>query len=181
MSNGFDAAKGQRNLLERLMDKIPGYKGFQDRELRRDVDKLQREHLAKQLGRIKGALRESARRYTDAGQLAALGAFDRIDRVLDGVSQSVRFADYGATGLFDAVKVYDAELEKLYEHDLAVLDDIAAQVAGGAEHITFGDPDFFNGPTHALKIVDAVHRVLFENVEPHAAVLALLAREPRAE
>ena len=32
-----------------------------------------------------------------------------------------------------------------------VLADIAAQVAAGAQHITFGDPDFFNGPTHAMR------------------------------
>ena len=38
-----------------------------------------------------------------------------------------------------------------------VLADIAAQVAAGAQHITFGDPDFFNGPTHAMRIVDAMH------------------------
>jgi radical SAM superfamily enzyme YgiQ (UPF0313 family) len=35
--------------------------------------------------------------------------------------------------------------------------DIAAQVAAGADHITFGDPDFFNGPTHAMRIVTAMH------------------------
>jgi radical SAM superfamily enzyme YgiQ (UPF0313 family) len=38
-----------------------------------------------------------------------------------------------------------------------VLADIAAQVAAGAEHITFGDPDFFNGATHAMRVVDALH------------------------
>jgi radical SAM superfamily enzyme YgiQ (UPF0313 family) len=38
-----------------------------------------------------------------------------------------------------------------------VLGDIANQVAAGAEHITFGDPDFFNGPTHAIRVVEAVH------------------------
>jgi radical SAM superfamily enzyme YgiQ (UPF0313 family) len=38
-----------------------------------------------------------------------------------------------------------------------VLADIAGQVAAGAGHITFGDPDFFNGPTHALRIVTALH------------------------
>ena len=35
-----------------------------------------------------------------------------------------------------------------------VLADIAAQVRAGAQHITFGDPDFFNGPTHARRIVE---------------------------
>ena len=39
-----------------------------------------------------------------------------------------------------------------------ILEDIRRQVAAGAEHITFGDPDFFNGPTHALAIVEAMHR-----------------------
>jgi radical SAM superfamily enzyme YgiQ (UPF0313 family) len=39
-----------------------------------------------------------------------------------------------------------------------VMADIRAQVAAGAEHLTFGDPDFFNGPTHALAIVDALAR-----------------------
>ena len=39
-----------------------------------------------------------------------------------------------------------------------VLADIRQQVSAGAEHITFGDPDFFNGPTHAIRIVDALHR-----------------------
>lgn len=38
-----------------------------------------------------------------------------------------------------------------------VLGDIGQQVAAGAEHITFGDPDFFNAPTHALKVVSALH------------------------
>ncbi len=38
-----------------------------------------------------------------------------------------------------------------------VLADIRQQVAMGARHISFGDPDFFNGPTHSLKIVRALH------------------------
>lgn len=38
-----------------------------------------------------------------------------------------------------------------------VLADIRAQVAQGARHITFGDPDFFNGPTHAMRITRALH------------------------
>jgi radical SAM superfamily enzyme YgiQ (UPF0313 family) len=37
-----------------------------------------------------------------------------------------------------------------------VLADIAAQVASGAEHITFGDPDFLNGPTHAMRVIDGL-------------------------
>jgi radical SAM superfamily enzyme YgiQ (UPF0313 family) len=39
-----------------------------------------------------------------------------------------------------------------------VLADIRAQVAQGAQHITFADPDFFNGPTHALRITRGLHQ-----------------------
>jgi radical SAM superfamily enzyme YgiQ (UPF0313 family) len=38
-----------------------------------------------------------------------------------------------------------------------VLEDVRRQVAAGAGHITFGDPDFFNGPGHALPLVEALH------------------------
>ena len=39
-----------------------------------------------------------------------------------------------------------------------VREDIRRQVAAGAQHITFGDPDFFNGVGHAMQIVEALHR-----------------------
>ena len=57
-----------------------------------------------------------SRSYTDAGKIGALSAFDRLDRQLDGLSQAVRFADYGASGLFDPVKIKDAELQRLRSH-----------------------------------------------------------------
>lgn len=38
-----------------------------------------------------------------------------------------------------------------------VLADIAQQVEAGVQHITFGDPDFFNGPGHAVPLVKALH------------------------
>jgi len=39
-----------------------------------------------------------------------------------------------------------------------VLEDIHRQIAAGAQHITFGDPDFFNGIRHAISIITALHR-----------------------
>ena len=52
------------------------------------------------------------------------------------------------------VPVYDGQF-RIVARDV-VLDDIAAQVERGARHITFGDPDFFNGPTHARRLVEAL-------------------------
>ncbi len=54
------------------------------------------------------------------------------------------------------VPVYDGQF-RVVPVDV-VMADVRAQVAQGATHITFGDPDFFNGPTHARKIVEALHR-----------------------
>ncbi len=54
------------------------------------------------------------------------------------------------------VPIYDGQF-RVVPHDI-VLADIANQVEAGAEHITFGDPDFFNGPTHAMRIVENLHR-----------------------
>ncbi len=67
-----------------------------------------------------------------------------------------------------------------------VLADIAAQVAVGAEHISFGDPDFFNGPTHAERLVRALHSrfpdlsydvtIKVEHLLAHAGLLPVLAQ-----
>ena len=53
------------------------------------------------------------------------------------------------------VPVYQGQF-RVVQADV-VLADIAAQVAAGARHITFGDPDFLNGPAHARRIVDGLH------------------------
>jgi len=53
------------------------------------------------------------------------------------------------------VPVYQGKF-RVVQHEI-VMQDIRQQVAAGAQHITFGDPDFFNGPTHAIRIVEALH------------------------
>ena len=53
------------------------------------------------------------------------------------------------------VPIYNGQF-RVVQADV-VLADVAAQVEAGAQHLTFGDPDFFNGPTHAIRLVDAVH------------------------
>ena len=53
------------------------------------------------------------------------------------------------------VPVYQGQF-RVVQRDV-VLADVRQQVAAGARHITFGDPDFFNGPTHAMRIVEDFH------------------------
>jgi radical SAM superfamily enzyme YgiQ (UPF0313 family) len=54
------------------------------------------------------------------------------------------------------VPVYDGVFRVVQRG--VVLEDIRSQVEAGAEHITFGDPDFLNGVGHALAIARALHR-----------------------
>jgi radical SAM superfamily enzyme YgiQ (UPF0313 family) len=53
------------------------------------------------------------------------------------------------------VPVYDGRFRVVQPQ--VVIDDIAQQVDAGAQHITFGDPDFFNGPRHALAVSHLLH------------------------
>ena len=65
-----------------------------------------------------------------------------------------------------------------------VLADVRAQVAAGAQHISFGDPDFFNGPTHARRVVERLAAecpgvtfdvtIKIEHLLEHADLLPLL-------
>ena len=67
-----------------------------------------------------------------------------------------------------------------------VLEDVRQQVASSAQHITFGDPDFFNGPAHARRIVEALHAefpeltydvtIKIEHLLKHAHLLPVLKR-----
>jgi len=77
------------------------------------------------------------------------------------------------------VPVYNGQF-RVVQADI-VLEDVRRQVAAGAQHITFGDPDFFNGPRHAIDIVTALHRqhpevtydvtIKIEHLLNHAALL----------
>jgi hypothetical protein len=68
----------------------------------------------------------------------------------------------------------------------AVLADIGQQVAAGAQHISFGDPDFLNGPTHARRIVERLAvefprltydvTIKIEHLLNHASLLPVLAK-----
>jgi hypothetical protein len=80
------------------------------------------------------------------------------------------------------VPVYNGAF-RVVDRDV-VLEDIRRQVAAGARHITFGDPDFFNGPSHSIALIEALHRefpgltydvtIKIEHLRKHDAVLSVL-------
>lgn len=114
----------QRNWLEQLMDKIPGYSGYVDRERRRDIDKLHREHLADRLRRLKEPLTGVVKELTDNRRLFEVGPVESALKKLDKIENRVRFASYGYAGFFDVVKIEQAQLDAIYRFDLALVEQV---------------------------------------------------------
>jgi hypothetical protein len=114
----------QRNWLERLTSKIPGYSGYVDRERRRDIDKIHREHLADRLRTLKSPLNDLMRELTNSGRLFEVGPVDSAIKKLDHLENRVRFASYGYSGFFDVVKIEQPQLDLIYRFDLALVDHV---------------------------------------------------------
>jgi len=99
-------------------------------------------------------------RIPDRSGLAPLASYARL-LMPDGESRTVGYteASRGCRHLCrhcPIVPVYNGVF-RIIDRDV-VLEDIRRQVAAGAQHITFGDPDFFNGIGHAIPLVEALHR-----------------------
>jgi radical SAM superfamily enzyme YgiQ (UPF0313 family) len=124
-------------------------------------------------------------RVPDRTGLPPLGAYAQL--VVGGATRRVGYteASRGCKHLCrhcPVVPVYRGTFRVVQAE--VVLEDIRRQVAAGAEHITFGDPDFFNGPGHAVPIVRALHRewpwlsydvtIKVEHLLQHAELLPVL-------
>ncbi len=94
----------------------------------------------------------------DRSGLLSLSRYAKL-RVIDGVrTAGYTEASRGCKHLCrhcPVVPVYQGTFRVVQPK--VVLADIRQQVAAGASHITFGDPDFWNGPTHAMRILEAMH------------------------
>ena len=119
----LEKIKGNMFGLERgIAEKLPGYKGYKQKELRRDADKLMRDTLAAKLRTVK--------KQIDVLQqdLISVGKYDLLDDAESAATQlqtfidRIRTASYGYGGLFSAVRVKEEELDKVYEFDAALLD-----------------------------------------------------------
>ena len=127
----------EKNFLEKIASYIPGVAGYREREGRRETDRRVREFLAGRLDEGRAGLIALRNVATDAGGLKALDAIGRLDRILQKSVSSLRYADYGFSGLFDQVKIREAELDQIHAYDAALVADVVAladalRTAGGA-------------------------------------------------
>lgn len=126
MADIRDKAHGDRNWVERILHHVPGFSGYLGKEERRETDKLLRMQLATRLDQIRKRLDPLMRDLTDGGGLAAVGEVDRVKKAIGRVADRIRTLSYGYSGMFDVVKIREAELDRLYEFDVALVERINA-------------------------------------------------------
>jgi len=114
-----------RNWVEDLAGYVPGFRGYLEKENRRDSDALQRAWLADRLQRSKRGMDDLARRLTDAGRLDQLAEIERFRLRLDTLLARIRGAMQGYGGFFDLVRIDTAVLDRIYDHDLGLMEEVA--------------------------------------------------------
>jgi len=103
---------------------FPGIPSYQDREALRTQDKVIRGRLAAQLDlqiarvdRLKGEL-------TRQGHVSPLAELDRLTRRLQRLTDMIRFARYGYSGMNATNPINEEKLAELYQYDLSLADTI---------------------------------------------------------
>jgi hypothetical protein len=112
---------GAFNKVEEMAKDVPGYKGYKDKEVRREADKLVRLQVARGLDEQRRRLNRVQVQLTSAGRFGALVLLDRALMRLQLLIDRLKTAGYGYAGLFAAVKVREAELDALYDYDTSLL------------------------------------------------------------
>ncbi|MBU4267724.1 MAG: hypothetical protein KJ808_02590 [Acidobacteria bacterium] len=115
-----EKASGQLNWLEKVLHKIPGFRGYYEKELRRDSDRLQREFIVKQLRKVKNGLNGMLQAASRQKNFELLQVCDLFGKSLEKSIGEIRYADQGYSGFFDLIKIKEAELDAVYEWDAKI-------------------------------------------------------------
>ena len=152
-----DVVEGAQGGLEKILNKIPGFGGYRQKEMRRDADKLLRDH-------IYGVLTEQRRRIEDIQGELGIEYIEFVEKIgkarrrLQTLADTVHTAAYGYAGLFDAVRVKEEQLDALYSFDnglLAESEAIAACVGSLRAAVDSGE-----GPSGAIReLTDTITRL----------------------
>jgi hypothetical protein len=128
----YQKAKKEMRLSERIVAALPGFRGYKEKELRRESDRLMRNHLYEKLSAAKNDLKSVYQKLSDRRMFDVLTDMDRLVAKFDRVSEKVNHASYGYAGFFDVVKIEEEELDRMISFDNELVDDvdqIASEVA----------------------------------------------------
>lgn len=122
----YDKIVGESGGFTNLLSKIPGLKGYMEKGRRREADQLLRETLASSLEasrlRLSGVHRELSRDIILAMDYAE--ELGRADSRLMGLIGKIKDAPVGYAGFFDAVKVKEDDLARIYAFDESMLNHV---------------------------------------------------------
>jgi hypothetical protein len=134
MDNFFQKVTSMQDPFKKLGSYIPGFNGYVERQNRRDADKILRDTVARRFDeqwKRTSQLQEdmvgnSMIAYVDDMEKAAI----QMRTLIDKISTAPR----GYSGMFDAVKINEKELESIYQYDAAFF-DLADQVARANDNV----------------------------------------------
>lgn len=143
----YAEAKKQMRLSERIVAAIPGFHGYKEKELRRESDKLIRNHLNRKLSKSKDDLKTIFQKLTDRRYFDVLTDMDRLVAKADRVTEKVNHASYGYSGFFDIVKVKEENLDRMIDFDNKMVEAVDS-LASGADALK---ADIVKGETKDVK------------------------------
>lgn len=108
--------------FKKILNKVPGFGGYIERQKRRDSDKLIREYIFDQFRELETRVSRTQRDFISQGEIKYVDDLEATAIKLRTFADRIKTAARGYSGLFDAVNINEAELTQLYEHDASMLD-----------------------------------------------------------
>jgi len=108
--------------FKKILNKVPGFGGYIERQKRRDSDKLIREYLFDKFRELEGRVSRMQRDFISQGEIKYVDDLEATAIKLRTFADRIKTAARGYSGLFDAVNVNETELTKIYEYDASLLD-----------------------------------------------------------
>jgi outer membrane murein-binding lipoprotein Lpp len=138
----YAEAKSQMRLGERVVAAIPGFRGYKEKELRRESDKLIRNHLYSELAETKDDLKAVFQKLSDRRYFDVITDMDRLMAKVDRIEEKVNHASYGYSGFFDVIKVTEGNLDRMIDFDnelVSKAESLAADVDSFKAEIAKGE------------------------------------------
>ena len=117
-----DKMKSDMSLTERIALYIPGYRGYREKNLRREQDRAVRNELSRAIQGTKADLATIQRELVSQPNLML--DVERIRTKVDRYDVDVRKAVNGYSAFHDAVKILEDDLDRLVKWDAELIDDI---------------------------------------------------------
>lgn len=122
MENLSDLVSSQKSGLQKLWEKIPGIKGYEKLEDRRDTDKIVRDNIAQRFSEQWERISAIEKDLSKGMGIIYLSDLESAALKIRQFADRIKTAAYGYAGLSDAVKVDDIALQQLYDYDLYLFD-----------------------------------------------------------